>query len=149
MRGQERTLEEVGREFGVTADVVVICAGVWTDLVYELAGVRAGYRVRMSKGVHVVVPRETVRADTGMIVRTDKSVLFFIPWGEFWIVGTTDTDWSGDRAEPAATEEAARIDAADALRRLLYVRWRHAGSGAHHGARTVQGLRRHHRLRGI
>ena len=40
-----------------------------------------------------------------MIVRTEKSVLFFIPWGERWIVGTTDTDWSGDRAEPAATEE--------------------------------------------
>jgi len=40
-----------------------------------------------------------------MILRTGKSVLFFIPWGEHWIVGTTDTDWSGDRAEPAATEE--------------------------------------------
>ena len=40
-----------------------------------------------------------------MIVRTEKSVLFFIPWGERWIVGTTDTDFSGDRAEPAVTEE--------------------------------------------
>jgi glycerol-3-phosphate dehydrogenase len=97
--------EESGREFDVTAEAVVVCAGVWTDLVHELAGVRAGYRVRMSKGVHVVVPRDTVRADTGMILRTDKSVLFFIPWGKLWIVGTTDTDWSGDRAEPAATEE--------------------------------------------
>jgi glycerol-3-phosphate dehydrogenase len=97
--------EESGHEFTVTADSVVVCAGVWTDLVYELAGVRAGYRVRMSKGVHIVVPREAVRADTGMIVRTEKSVLFFIPWSERWIVGTTDTDWSGDRAEPAATEE--------------------------------------------
>jgi glycerol-3-phosphate dehydrogenase len=97
--------EESGQEFAVTADSVVVCAGVWTDLVHELAGVQAGYRVRMSKGVHIVVPREAVRADTGMILRTDKSVLFFIPWGERWIVGTTDTDWSGDRAEPAATEE--------------------------------------------
>jgi glycerol-3-phosphate dehydrogenase len=97
--------EESGREFGVTADAVVVCAGVWTDLVHELAGVRAGYRVRMSKGVHIVVPRGAVRASTGMILRTEKSVLFFIPWGEHWIVGTTDTDWSGDRAEPAATEE--------------------------------------------
>jgi glycerol-3-phosphate dehydrogenase len=97
--------EESGREFGVTADAVVVCAGVWTDLVHDLAGVRAGYRVRMSKGVHIVVPREAVRASTGMILRTEKSVLFFIPWGEHWIVGTTDTDWSGDRAEPAATEE--------------------------------------------
>jgi glycerol-3-phosphate dehydrogenase len=97
--------EETGREITVTAEVVVVCAGVWTDLVHELAGVRAGYRVRMSKGVHIVVPRAAVDANTGMILRTDKSVLFFIPWAEHWIVGTTDTDWSGDRAEPAVTEE--------------------------------------------
>jgi glycerol-3-phosphate dehydrogenase len=97
--------EETGRLLDVSAEAVVVCAGVWTDLVHELAGVRAGYRVRMSKGVHIVVPREAVRADTGMIVRTEKSVLLFIPWGERWIVGTTDTDFDGDRAEPAATEE--------------------------------------------
>jgi len=96
--------EETGREISVSADRVVICAGVWTDLVHELAGVTAGYQVRMSKGVHIVVPREAVRADTGMILKTEKSVLFFIPWGSRWIVGTTDTDWSGDRAEPAPDE---------------------------------------------
>ena len=59
----------------------------------------------MSKGVHIVVPRAAVDASTGMIVRTEKSVLFFIPWGDHWIVGTTDTDWSGDRAEPAPSED--------------------------------------------
>src|SRR6266513_6502194 len=97
--------EESGRVLEVSAEAVVICAGVWTDLVHELAGVQAGYKVRMSKGVHIVVPRAAVDADTGMILRTEKSVLFFIPWGEHWIVGTTDTDFSGDRAEPVATEE--------------------------------------------
>src|SRR5580700_11533304 len=97
--------EESGREIEVRAEAVVVCAGVWTDLVHELAGVQAGYRVRMSKGVHVVGPRAAVDADTGMSLRTEKSVLFFIPWGEHWIVGTTDTDFSGDRAEPAVTEE--------------------------------------------
>jgi len=97
--------EETGHEVTVTAEAVVVCAGVWTDLVHELAGVRAGYRVRMSKGVHIVVPREAIQAETGVIVRTDKSVLFFIPWAENWIVGTTDTDFSGDRSEPVATEE--------------------------------------------
>ena len=97
--------EESGRVLEVSAEVVVICAGVWTDLVHELAGVQAGYKVRMSKGVHIVVPRAAVDADTGMILRTEKSVLFFIPWGEHWIVGTTDTDFSGDPAEPVATEE--------------------------------------------
>ena len=100
--------EETGRSFSVAAARVVICAGVWTDLVHELAGVSAGYQVRMSKGVHIVVPREAIRADTGMILKTEKSVLFFIPWGARWIVGTTDTDWAGDRAEPAPT--AADVD---------------------------------------
>jgi glycerol-3-phosphate dehydrogenase len=94
---------ETGRSFDVLAGCVVVCAGVWTDLVHQLGGVQAGYQVRMSKGVHLVVPRSAIDAETGIIARTDKSVLFFIPWGEQWIVGTTDTDWSGDRAEPTAT----------------------------------------------
>ena len=97
--------EEDGRAFDVRADRVIVCAGVWSDLVHQASGVRAGYQVRMSKGVHLVMPRSAIDADTGMIVRTSKSVLFFIPWDERWIVGTTDTDWSGDRAEPAATAE--------------------------------------------
>jgi glycerol-3-phosphate dehydrogenase len=97
--------EETGRLFDVHASAVIVCAGVWSDLVHEASGVRAGYQVRMSKGVHLVMPRSAIDADTGMIVRTSKSVLFFIPWDSRWIVGTTDTDWSGDRAEPAATAE--------------------------------------------
>jgi glycerol-3-phosphate dehydrogenase len=97
--------EESGRDIDVSAKTVVVCAGVWTDLVHELSGVQAGYKVRMSKGVHIVVPYEAIRSDTGIILRTEKSVLFIIPWGQRWIVGTTDTDWTGDRAEPAATGE--------------------------------------------
>jgi glycerol-3-phosphate dehydrogenase len=97
--------EESERAFDVRAARVIVCAGVWSDLVHAASGVRAGYQVRMSKGVHLVMPRSAIDADTGMIVRTSKSVLFFIPWDSRWIVGTTDTDWSGDRAEPAATAE--------------------------------------------
>jgi glycerol-3-phosphate dehydrogenase len=97
--------EETDRSFDVTASRVIVCTGVWTDLVTSLGGVQAGYEVRMSKGVHLVMPRAAIDAETGIIVRTEKSVLFFIPWGERWIVGTTDTDWYGDRAEPTATGE--------------------------------------------
>jgi len=98
--------EETGRIIDVRARAVVVCAGVWTDPVYETGHVKAGYHVRMSKGVHLVMPRSAIDASTGMIIRTEKSVLFFIPWGDDrWIVGTTDTDWAGDRAEPAATVE--------------------------------------------
>ncbi|MGH3211371.1 MAG: glycerol-3-phosphate dehydrogenase/oxidase [Trebonia sp.] len=97
--------EETGHVFDVHASRVIVCAGVWSDLVHSASGVRAGYQVRMSKGVHLVMPRSAIEADTGMIVRTSKSVLFFIPWDTRWIVGTTDTEWTGDRDEPAATVE--------------------------------------------
>jgi glycerol-3-phosphate dehydrogenase len=38
-----------------------------------------------------------------VIARTEKSVLFIIPWGEHWLVGTTDTEWELDLAHPAAS----------------------------------------------
>jgi len=50
-----------------------------------------------------VVPRDRINSKTGMILRTEKSVLFVIPWGTHWIVGTTDTDWALDKAHPAAS----------------------------------------------
>ncbi|HEX2297277.1 MAG TPA: glycerol-3-phosphate dehydrogenase C-terminal domain-containing protein, partial [Pseudonocardiaceae bacterium] len=56
-----------------------------------------------SKGVHFLVAREKIPSDVAMILRTEKSVLFVIPWRNHWIVGTTDTDWNLDLAHPAAT----------------------------------------------
>jgi glycerol-3-phosphate dehydrogenase len=101
--------EETGKSFDVAASAVIVCAGVWSDPVHKAGQVTAGYQVRMSKGVHLVMPRSAIDASTGMIIRTEKSVLFFIPWDDDrWIVGTTDTDWAGDRAEPTAT--AADLD---------------------------------------
>jgi glycerol-3-phosphate dehydrogenase len=59
----------------------------------------------MSKGAHIVVPGSAIKSDAGIIVKTPVSVLFLIPWGDKWIVGTTDTPYEGDRAEPCATKE--------------------------------------------
>jgi glycerol-3-phosphate dehydrogenase len=53
--------------------------------------------------VHLVVPRDRIHSETGLILRTAASVLFVIPWGRHWIVGTTDTDWNLDKAHPAAS----------------------------------------------
>ena len=59
--------------------------------------------MRASKGIHLVVPRDRIQLDTGLILRTEKSVLFVIPWGRHWIIGTTDTDWKLSKAHPAAS----------------------------------------------
>jgi len=87
----------------VQASVVVNATGVWTDDIQTLAGGRGRFHVRASKGVHILVPRDRINSETGLILRTEKSVLFVIPWGTHWIVGTTDTDWTLDRSHPAAS----------------------------------------------
>ncbi|GAB7099751.1 glycerol-3-phosphate dehydrogenase/oxidase [Thermobifida fusca] len=94
---------ETGREFAVRAKQVVNAAGVWTDEIQEMVGGRGQIHVRASKGVHLVVPRDRIHASSGLILRTEKSVLFVIPWGRHWILGTTDTAWDLDKAHPAAS----------------------------------------------
>jgi glycerol-3-phosphate dehydrogenase len=94
---------ESGDEFDIRARTVIAATGVWSDDISEMLGGRPGLRVRASKGVHLVVPRSAIDGDSGLILRTEKSVLFVIPWGGHWIVGTTDTDWDLDRAHPAAS----------------------------------------------
>lgn len=94
---------ESGAELQIRAQQVVNATGVWTDDIQALVGGRGIINVRASKGVHLVVPRDRIHASTGIITRTPQSVLLVIPWGRHWIVGTTDSDWSGDRAQPTVT----------------------------------------------
>ncbi|MGW0893325.1 glycerol-3-phosphate dehydrogenase [Saccharopolyspora gloriosae] len=96
---------ETGEETEVRAQTVINATGVWTDELQRLSGSRGRFRVRASKGVHIVVPRDRIVSEAGMILRTEKSVLFVVPWGGHWIVGTTDTDWNLDLAHPAATKK--------------------------------------------
>jgi glycerol-3-phosphate dehydrogenase len=97
--------EESGEITSVRAKSTIMAAGVWTDPLYEKFGVKPGYAVRMSKGAHIVVPGSAIKSETGVIIKTDVSVLFIIPWGDKWIVGTTDTDYDESREEPLATSE--------------------------------------------
>nr|WP_312860316.1 glycerol-3-phosphate dehydrogenase/oxidase [Pseudonocardia bannensis] len=96
---------ETGDEIDVAAHVVINSTGVWTDEIQRMSGGRGRFRVRASKGVHIVVPRDRIVSDSGIILRTETSVLFVIPWRNHWIVGTTDTDWDLDLAHPAATRK--------------------------------------------
>ncbi|WP_341952804.1 glycerol-3-phosphate dehydrogenase/oxidase [Salinibacterium sp. TMP30] len=99
---------ETGERFEIRAKQVVNATGVWTDDTQAMVGERGQFRVRASKGVHLVVPRDRFQSKLGLLLRTEKSVLFVIPWGRHWLIGTTDTDWDLDKAHPAAT--AADID---------------------------------------
>jgi glycerol-3-phosphate dehydrogenase len=94
---------EHDRVFEIRAQQVINATGVWTDDTQALVGERGQFHVRASKGIHLVVPRDRIQSSTGLILRTATSVLFVIPWGRHWIIGTTDTDWTLDKAHPAAS----------------------------------------------
>jgi glycerol-3-phosphate dehydrogenase len=100
--GVEVRDQEGGEQLAIRGRQVVNATGVWADSIQELAG-RGRIRVRASKGIHLVVPKDRLHSDTGMILRTESSVLFVIPWGRHWLIGTTDTDWNLDLAHPAAS----------------------------------------------
>ncbi|WP_435299310.1 glycerol-3-phosphate dehydrogenase/oxidase [Timonella sp. A28] len=99
---------ETGETFTVHAKHVINSTGVWTEKTEALAGGTGGLKVLASKGVHIVVPRDRIKGTSGLILQTEKSVLFVIPWSRYWIIGTTDTPWKQELQHPVAT--SADID---------------------------------------
>jgi glycerol-3-phosphate dehydrogenase len=104
----------------VRAKVVVCSAGIWTaQLLARLEGAPEP-TVTASKGIHLVVPRDRIRASTGVVMRSGASVLFLIPWGRYWVIGTTDSPWREDLAHPAVTAPDI-VDLLTAVNRHLAV----------------------------
>ena len=94
---------ESGDELEVRARTIINATGIWTTEVERLAGVKHPLMVRQSKGVHIVVPKARIDSAYALILPTEKSVLFVLPWGDQWIIGTTDTDWGFGLDHPSAS----------------------------------------------
>jgi len=90
------------KKINVKASTVIMCAGVWSDQLHKSFGIEPGYEVKMSKGVHITLPGNAIKADEGIIIKTAVSVLFIIPWKDQWMIGTTDTEYLGDPNSPLA-----------------------------------------------
>ena len=97
-----------GATHEIRARRTINATGVWTEATQNLASSTGGLKVLTSKGIHIVVPKEAIDAETGIFLRTEKSVLFIIPWPRYWVIGTTDTPWTEDVSKPVAT--AADVD---------------------------------------
>lgn len=94
---------ETGRDHQVRTKGIINATGVWTQRTDELAKANSGLEVLASKGIHLVVDRERINAETGIFLRTEKSVLFIIPWQNYWVIGTTDTAWHQPLQHPVPT----------------------------------------------
>lgn len=94
-----------GKKYEVRAKHVINATGVWTEKTQSLSGDSGGLKVLASKGIHIVVPKEKINGETGLFLRTEKSVLFIIPWDRYWVIGTTDTKYVEDLRHPVADSE--------------------------------------------
>ena len=94
---------ETGEDRTIRAEHIITATGVWTEQTQKLAGTGGGLKVLASKGIHIVVPLDRIKASAGMFLRTEKSVLFIIPWPNGWMIGTTDTAWHEQLRHPVPT----------------------------------------------
>ncbi|HLJ54793.1 MAG TPA: glycerol-3-phosphate dehydrogenase/oxidase [Chthonomonadaceae bacterium] len=99
--------ELTGTPARVTATVAVNAAGAWASRFPQSA-----IRLRLTKGVHLVIDRRRLSVEDAAILTEGDRILFVIPWGERVILGTTDTDFRGD----PAIVRASRDDVAYILR---------------------------------
>ncbi|MBC7230415.1 MAG: glycerol-3-phosphate dehydrogenase/oxidase [Actinobacteria bacterium] len=107
VRGARVRDEVGGGEFDIEARVVLNCTGPWTDAVCRLDEPDAAPKLRPTKGSHVIVPWERVRAHNALpiISPRDQRLLFLVPWGDYALIGTTDTDYEGDYDHVRASGE--------------------------------------------
>ena len=96
-----------GTEEIVTARMVVNAAGPWVaDVLAHALGRNGGSKTRLVKGSHIVVPRLYDGDHAYLLQNTDGRVVFVIPYeGDFSLIGTTDTPWTGDAGKVAISAD--------------------------------------------
>ncbi len=102
--------ELTGETAQIRATVFLNCTGPYADAVRLLANPTLEMRIRPSKGVHIVLPAETLNSDTAILIpkTSDGRVVFAIPFGDSVFVGTTDTDYTALDQEPVL--ESREVD---------------------------------------
>jgi glycerol-3-phosphate dehydrogenase len=93
-----------GTELDIRAERVIDATGVWAAEPDPPFGGSA-MRLLPSRGAHLVVPRERIPATTGLTIRVPGKIVFFVPWPEHWLIGTTDAPYDGPPDRPAAASD--------------------------------------------
>jgi glycerol-3-phosphate dehydrogenase len=93
-----------GESIVARAAITINATGPWLDV--SSADLRPGSPslLRLTKGVHLVTPSGTRQANV-LFAGSDGRLIFVVPWLSYSLVGTTDTDYEGDPALAAATEQ--------------------------------------------
>lgn len=101
---------QLGSEFIIKSKLVINCTGPFSDKIRLLANPALPERLRPSKGVHVVLPFETLNSEYAMLIpkTSDGRVVFAIPFEGAMMIGTTDTESDTIEAEATLNESEKR-----------------------------------------
>jgi glycerol-3-phosphate dehydrogenase len=91
-----------GTALRVTTRTVIDATGATGGAGGPFAAEGGGARVTPSLGSHLVVARDRIPGEVGLTIRVPGRVVFLVPWGRFWIIGTTDHPYSGPTDRPRA-----------------------------------------------
>ncbi len=97
--------ERSQRQVEVRARAVVNSTGCWADQMPH-----SRVRLRLTKGIHLVVDQQRFPASEAVVMAEGKRILFVIPWGQRVILGTTDTDYDGSLEDvPTDAQDIAYV----------------------------------------
>lgn len=102
-----------GQSIQITADTVVNATGPWSDQL-----VHSQTSLRLTKGVHLIIPRARLPVPDAVVMADGQRILFAIPWGEYVILGTTDTDYRGQLSDPQC-DQADMISVLEVVNRAF------------------------------
>ena len=96
------------QDFSITADLYISATGPWSDSMISLLDKTKEKIIRPTKGVHVVVKKIIDEQALILPIKDDQRLFFMIPWDEYTIIGTTDTDYTGDINNVRASDDDIR-----------------------------------------
>jgi glycerol-3-phosphate dehydrogenase len=88
-----------GATYEVRAKEFLNAAGPWVDDIRRLDDPTAQPCVRLTKGVHLVFARTLLPVRESIVLADERGrIVFVLPHDRYVLVGTTDTDFTGDPA---------------------------------------------------
>lgn len=93
--------------YKIRGRAIINATGIFSDDLRKIDEPNCAKIIVPSQGVHLVLPKKFMPAKTALLIphTEDGRVLFFVPWHDRILLGTTDTQMKKPALEPRALEE--------------------------------------------
>ena len=104
----EGALPGEGLRATVRGRFIINAAGPWVDALRAQEDSRERGRLTLTKGIHLVLPRERIPIVNTIVMRAaDRRPVFAVPHGDVTYIGTTDTFYAEADYSPCVEQEDA------------------------------------------